>query len=463
MLVSADTLENLPYGICCYLVRRRDHSPDSVLATLIGQGLSNAWITAAPTELRGEEWMAVSIQLLKDAASEGGWPVASDEVGQALSGRTDVVLELLVTPGAETMRLGLFGDGERQREPLEQALPASEDPCLTELEPAALLELAAVQSIGEMTCGEHTHVLSSQRTMEVPPWADKSVDLFRFTERTSAGIGEAHDEEGQRQDEDDRGRVSMVALDLTRLRETLNRRSVAGVLQGLDFYANRDSKRFLGPLQGELPRCQEILRQMPGGSSVREAPELVDLAELLAMAHTRVSAPGNRVAYLDEVFFPLLNLASETIPETLDEDELDELDELDLIAAMADQLPYHAPEGELLESFADEEVVPLAQALELGGGAGEGGALWLLDHHRLRQRLDALDPEAFAHCCEEFMKAWWLTGQGSWELDQRQWLEQRVEHDETAIRTFFSTWSELRTLVTMADLNELKVALLFYE
>ena len=455
MLLDPETSDGsvLHYGACCYLVRQTDHSRDTVRSAMGTLGLSNAWLSVLPTELRGEDWLVVSLQLLKESASEGGWPIASDEVGQALSTTSEVVLEFLATPGAESMRLGSFKDGERLSDPLPDPLPRSEDPAISELAPEELLELEAVHLTAEAICGEYTEAICANRTLIVPPWTDKGEDVFRFTERSTAGIEDDAD--------DDRGRLCFVALDLARLKKQIQDKTVAEGIAALDFYSNQRSKRFLGPMQADLPLCQQTLRDLPGDKPLRETPGLTDLAELFALVNTWVSAAGNRVGYLDEVFFPLLNLATETVPEELDADELPQMATMNLLAAMADQLPYHAPEGELLESFADEELTSLVQVLELDQGSG--GALWLLDHRRLKESLESLDPSAFGQRCEEFMKAWWQSGREGWEVGQDKWLEERVEQDEPALRTFFTTFNELYTLVSMAELNELQVALLFYE
>ena len=444
----------LPFGACCYLVRQRDHTRDSIRSAMEKLGLNNAWLTVIPTELREEPWIVVSLQLLKDSASEGGWPIASDEVGQALSATTDAVLEFLATPGAESARLALFSAGDRSCDPSPDPLPRSEDATISRVTPEELLELPAIHQTAEPFCGEQTEAICAHRILSVPPWAHKGVDIFRFTERSSAGIDDDDDDD----DDDDRGRLCFVALDLSRLADQLRHRTVSEGISVLDFFSNQRSKRFLGPMQADLPLCVETLRQLPGDMLLRETPALTDLAELFALVNTWISAAGNRVGYLDEVFFPLLNLAGDGVPARLDEDELPHLELLDLPAAMADQLPYHAPEGELLESFADEELTSLMQALELPHDAG--GALWLLDPRRLLERLEALEPQPFAHRCEEFMKVWWQSDQGP---DQQEWLEQRVEVDEPALQTFFTTFNELHTLVTMAQLNDLQVALLFYE
>ena len=453
MLLDPETSDGnvLRYGACCYLVRQTDHSHDTVRSILSGLGLSNAWLTVVPTELRGEPWQVVSLQLLKDAASEGGWPIASDEVGQALSDGCEVVLEFLATPGAESVRLATFVDGVRQGQPLPELLPQSDDPIISRLAPEEILDLQAVHVTAEVDCGEYTEAICANRALQVPSWVDKGVDVFRFTERSSPGIDD---------EDDDRGRLCFVALDLARLKEQVQNKNVSEGLAALDFYSNQRSKRFLGPMQADLPLCQQVLRELPGDEPLRETPGLTDLAELFALVNTWISAAGNRLAYLDEVFFPLLNLASDAIPEELDPDELPAMEHMDLLAAMADQLPYHAPEGELLESFDDGELTALTRTLELDD---HGGALWLLQDDRLVECLDRLDPTAFHLMCEKFMQAWFLAGRDTWTVSQDQWLAERVESAERAIHTFFTTYQELSTLLAMARLNDLQVALLFYE
>jgi hypothetical protein len=439
-------------GLCCYIVRG---GQPAVVRSMVGElpAGGGIWLTLVPLELEGQRWLGVCLQLARGLGVEPGSPVVAEELAAALSAHGGLVLELLVAPGGDEVVMGVFRDGQRQRQPSPDPLPERfpPEPSLASLAPARLRALPEVEQMASATSGAHTELLFAQRLLAMPPDTDKGVDIFRFSERSSAGIGEP----------DGSGRLCLTAFDLARVKEVLRTRSVSQGIQLLDFFTNREAKRFLGPLAVDLPLCLDDLRELPGDSPLLQAPRLQDLAELLALMHSRASAPGNRLMYLDEVFFPLLNLASDRLPERLDEDELPELEALDLPAAMADQLPYHAPEGQLMESFSDLELTPLMTALELP--AGEGGALWLLDPGRMGRQLEALQPDAFARLVEGFLQLWYESLPPLDRPPQKDWLQRRLQADEAALQVFFSTWYELKVLVQVARLNELQLALLFYE
>lgn len=446
-----DLASPFPLGACCYFARQADLSPETIRGGLKALGLDGVWLSLVPVTLRDEPWWAIAIQTCKDRGLAGGWPMAIEEIAAALSSTCEALVELLVAPDGDGAVLGLFCGGQRRRDPLGDPLPEKWGPSLAGLTPKELMRLPAVEEVSALRCGEHAELFHTQRRLKVPAWADKGVDIFRFSEHRGDNSGSSEGGEG---------RLCLIALDLEDLQRDLSQRNVGQTLQVLEFYSNRDRKRFLGPLMADLPVCVEELRGLNMDTPARQVPNLPDLAELLALVNTWLSVPGHYLAYLDEVFFPLLNLANGSMPD-LDPEDLAEMSDRGLTAAMADQLPYHAPEGELMESFDDGELTPLMDTLI--ADTSRSSAIWLLDHSRLLENLDALDPEQFGGCCEQFIERWWEGARPDWDGEKRAWLEERVEKDEPAIQTFFHTWNELRTLLHMAELNHLRVALLFYE
>ena len=117
-----------------------------------------------------------------------------------------------------------------------------------------------------------------------------------------------------------------------------------------------------------------------------------------------------------------------------------------------------------MESLDDGELTPLAEVLEMDGSLnGEmEGAVWLLDHTRVLERLRALDPEEMAGKVDAFFRQVWTAEQGRWEGDQEAWLQGRMEMDQTELTAFFNTANELQTLLEVCDLNGLRAGVLFY-
>lgn len=437
-----------PFGLCCYLIAAEDCSQDDIRALLRTLGVDRVWVSLGHGELRGRTVQILALQVLRDEGRAGGWPMVAPRIAEDLSRGGREVFELLVAPEGREAFIDLFRDGERrfgerhERIPTEAGLPWAG---LTGLEAA---ELPSILAMGGVLCGEGCEALVSPRLFKVPPWTDKGADLFRFSERHRHGLDDVAGE----------GRVCFLAIDLETLGRDLRERTVHKALAVLEPFAKGDRRRRLGPLQGDLMPTIERLRLLPGDQPLVEAPGLVDIVELLALARTGLCTPGNRIAYLDEVALPLLNLTDD---EELPELSAEELSELSLPQAMADQIPYFAPEGELLDSFSDEELRPLTA--ELGMDPAEEGAIWVLDPERILGRLRALNLESMSQRIDDFMHRWWEAARDQWGSDQKTWVEQRLATDQSELTAFFTTINELQTLLETAKDNRLVPALLFYE
>lgn len=441
-----------PDGLCAYLFPDDGHAEEAALALVREVQQGGVWFTCEPLELRGEKLLALALRGLKQNGDEGGAPVLAPDMARTLSESRSPVVELLVTPEAAQSAVGLFHEGKRVYEARTDPLPQSAHPLLDRLKPEDLAENPTIEALGLPLSGERSRVLHGKQMLAAPAGTSLGVDIFRFSERNSACVDE---------EEDDGGRACLIAFDQENLQRDLAR-SVAGVLQILQFYFNPEAKRFLGPMSADLPQMADELRQLEANLPLRRAAGYADIVELLALVSTRLSTPGNRLAYLDQVFFPLLNVAPDAVPEVLDADELPAMEEMDITVAMADQLPYFAPEGELMESIADDELVPLLSHLGIEGEEG-GGSVWVLRPERLRRRLEELTPLGFRELFVSFGERWWDARQMPDDAARKAWANQRLELDTPALQTFFASWNEMKTLLTMAELNHLEVALLFYE
>ncbi len=442
-------------GISCYLVRKDQHSPDTVRNVLRREGIGRVWLAFVEVEVRGVPWLAFSMTTLRDEGNDGGWPMMVPRVAEVLSEGTATALELIVAPDGLELFFSVFREGERQSR--GRVLPESDDPATSLLDGEELAEQEALRSLTAQLAGPGCEAFFARRQFAVPEWTDRSVDLFRFSERHGKGIEQEDGGKGG-------GRACFVALDLEQLKQQVRGAKSGELIKVLNHYRVGHRARLLGPMQGDLHPVVDRLRRLPVGTPTERIPELLDLLELLAMVHTWASTPGNRVAYLDEVFFPLLNLNVGDAMPPLDDEEVENLASMPLPHAMADILPYGCPEGDIMESFDDGELAPLGGVLELTEAldGDDDGAVWLVDHSRLMQRLRALDPDQFGQTVEAFIRHMWNFENYRWSGDQEAWLANRLEMDQPELTSFFNTANELQTLIEMCERNGLRLGVLFY-
>ncbi len=438
-----------PQGVRCYLVRQSEQPRSSVISLLHELRFNEAWLQTGSMPVRGEDWLVLALQHLQDGAGRGGWPVDAPVLYEAL-GQRGTTLELVVPPGGVGATLGGIARAE-SRAASTGPLGLASVPALREVTASELMDSPLVQQLAEPRCGDGAEVLFAYRRLAVPAGTNKSVDIFRFSERSSFGIDNS----------DAASRLCFLALDWEHLSEQVRSHTAIQALETLQYFASHrlEGQRLLGPLSADLLACLEGLHRLDGSMLLREVANLPDLVELLAVANSWLSSPGNRVAYLDQVFFPLLNVTASSFPLRLDRREMVRLSERDLLVAMADQLPYHCPEGTLLESIEDAALRPLV--VELDCGAPSDGAIWLLEGTSLEDCLERFDPATIVRLGERFLELWWkAVYRGD---DFAHWKAARAVVDDLARETFLATWDELRTLLAVARKNHLRPALLFYE
>jgi hypothetical protein len=143
------------------------------------------------------------------------------------------------------------------------------------------------------------------------------------------------------------------------------------------------------------------------------------------------------------------------VPDAVRE-SLEEIQDLDTLRAMVEVLPYSAPEGELLECFADEELTPLARWAERDGVYE--GSLFLLDTTRLAELVERFDAPAFSRRIEQFRRVW-----ADVLPPGNQWHAGEADLDEQELELFQDRLFELRALLALAQGNRLQPAVFFYD
>ena len=197
-------------GISCYLVRKDQHSPDTVRNVLRREGIGRVWLAFVEVEVRGVPWLAFSMTTLRDEGNDGGWPMMVPRVAEVLSEGTATALELIVAPDGLELFFSVFREGERQSR--GRVLPESDDPATSLLDGEELAEQEALRSLTAQLAGPGCEAFFARRQFAVPEWTDRSVDLFRFSERHGKGIEQEDGGKGG-------GRACFVALDLEQLKQ----------------------------------------------------------------------------------------------------------------------------------------------------------------------------------------------------------------------------------------------------
>jgi hypothetical protein len=293
---------------------------------------------------------------------------------------------------------------------------------------------------------ENTDLALRGRILGLPAGMPRRPELFFFHY-----VDDEEETEDLEPDGDDR--MALVLLD-SRLSSFLWEEApashVAEFLQALRSVQGG----VLGPLSHALPRAIENVeahdQDRPLAGS--DEPDLL-VYELLSMASAAAFLTGDTLDYYDQCFFPLLSLSDSPLSAEALEAGLEEIEGLDLLQAMTEVLPYSVPEGELLESFADEELAPLARWAVVDGEYE--GSLFLLDHRRLWEQVQRFDPERFAQRVEAFESVWT-------ELSPPEDPEQQRALDEQELARFFHRFGELQLLLILCEVNELQPALFFY-
>jgi len=316
----------------------------------------------------------------------------------------------------------------------------------------ALLLSDAATGILDHEAREGTEAFFVGRSLRIPAGTPKVLNLFRFQDRGRPPLGAPFPFSGDR--------LAFLALDVAAAWRVLTS-APAGTLAEALARLDENAAFRIGPFSHALPAVSKEALAMPADMPALGCSPSVDFVELIAMAHVAGGTAGDSVAYLDRIFFPLLNVYETGGFPGLDPTELDALKDHGCLTVMAEVLPYAAPEGQLLESFADDELRPLSPSHVKNGEYT--GSIFLVSRDRLRGLLRSFDGERFLERLERFMNAWWRTIEPDAPASAyRTWRNARDPLDREDLNHFAQTLVELRAVLGICDENGLELGLVFY-
>jgi len=454
-----------------YFAREPDHSLDSLRRAFTQAGLDGAWLRIAPVRASSNGGAALGCVLAEVSAFGSDQLLVSPEALRALSAGFRTAFVLLYAGDEDRVLYEAYRDGARIGgwEGIRREYPTTVEPYAgtdaqeqrereiqrafnavfrghTGMDFEALLGSDAVWPILDHNARPGTEAFFLGRRLKVPVGTPKLLDLFRFRDRSGSLPGD---------------RLAFVALDVpaaARLLRTAPAATVAQLLGRLD----EGAAPRLGPFMHAVKDAAAEVGAMPAEAPVAAGQPSLDLVELVHIAHTSGGTAGDTVEYFDQVFFPLLNLYDSSALPPLSADDVAEVADVGCLRAMADLVPYNSPEGQLLESFADREIRPLAPS---HASAGEyDGSLFLVDRARIRGLLDAFDGGRLMELVEGFLSAWFRTlDPNATDVAYSAWRRGRDHLDREDVERFATTLAELRAVVGLCDENGLELGLVFYE
>ena len=458
-----------------YYAPEADHTVESIQETLLRTQLDECWLRIRPTTVKraGEPLLMLQMYDLRTGA-----PANVADVGELLSagGRT-VVLVGAADPEAASAAFEVYRDGATtfswagQLEGFDATLPdgqhfEGEDGFRAAFAAATgvgweeLLEDAERAGVASDEADPHTDLLLRGRVVGLPAGLPRrpEVFFFHYAEQSSREADEEEDTADDPEGDEDGEPDDQMALVLLDLRLVGHLWSQAPAAQVLDFLRALEAVHgaVLGPLSHALPRAiaavQLVDQERPLAAA--PAPEL-EVYELLAMASATAFQTGDSVEYFDQCFFPLLSLTANPVSKEAVRASLDEIEGLDVLRAMSEVMPYTIPEGEMLESLADDELAPLADWAQTEGGEYEG-SLFLLDLQRLSTLVRSFDSHGFSKRIQAFIEAWTSL------LAERDEPEEHRAVDELELARFSHHFEELQILLALCEANKLQPALFFY-
>jgi hypothetical protein len=451
-----------------YFTRDSEHDADSLRKVLLQTGLDGAWlrvaeVTASQNGGGGLGLLCAEVTAFgsDESAFNGGALRALSERGRTsffvvFAGNEDRVAYEVYRDGA---RVGGW-EGVRREYPAPVDPAASDDPETrsqrafnstfrghTGLDFDALLSSDAAWPIIDHHARPGTEAFFLGRSLRVPEGTSKLLDLFTFRDRGGTEEGQEH--------------IAFLAMDIAAATRVL-KQAPAGTLAQVLGRLDESAAYRIGPFTHAVQEVAAEVAAMPPEAPAAAANPSVDLIELVAMGHTGGCTAGDTVEFFDQVFFPLLNLYDVDKVPPLWEEEVSSLEQYGCLRAMAEVLPYAAPEGQLLDSFGDDEVQPLAP--EHVDDGEYLGAIFLVDRARLRALLGNFDGETFLKKLEDFRSAWWRAGHHDEPVAQyAAWRQGRDPIDREDIQRFAVTLAEMKALVGLCDENGLELAVVFYE
>lgn len=162
----------------------------------------------------------------------------------------------------------------------------------------------------------------------------------------------------------------------------------------------------LGPHVNALQTVVEFLDSCNADQALADVANVDPLIyEVLALCCSGAYVSGETIDYVDQSFFPLLALSDTPIDRAVVAPNLEDIDQAPALCAAAEVLPYTAPEGQLLDSFADDELTTLCPwAVDADGGYE--GSLFLLDIDRFAERFIGFDADTMLKRVERFVEVW---------------------------------------------------------
>jgi hypothetical protein len=451
-----------------YFARDSEHDADSLRQVLLQTGIDGAWLRVAAVKASQNGGAGLGLLCAEVTAFGSDEPALDGATLRALSERGRTAFSVTFAGNEDRVSYEVYRDGARVGgwEGVRREYPTPVDPGASDdvetrshrafnatfrghagLDFDALLGSDAAWQITDHGSRPGTEAFFLGRRLQVPAGTSKLLDLFRFRDRGGTTEGEDH--------------LAFLGLDLaaaTRVLKSAPAGTLAQVLGRLD----ESAAYRIGPFTHAVQEVAEEAAAMPAEEPVANADPSVDLVELVAMGHTGGCTAGDTVAFFDQVFFPLLNLYDvEKVPPFWEE-EVTSLEQYGCLRAMAEVLPYAAPEGQLLDSFGDDEVKPLSP-----GHVKDGeylGAIFLVDRARLRVLLGNFEAPGFLEKLEKFRSAWWRAGHHDEPTAQyAAWRQVREPIDREDIDRFAMALAEMKALVGLCDENGLELAVVFYE
>jgi hypothetical protein len=452
-----------------YYTPTTEHTTESIQETLLRTQLDECWMRIRPTEHASRNGDPLLMLQMYDLRT--GAPANVPDVGEMLSaeGRTAFLVGA-ADPEAESAAFEIYRDGETafswagELEGFDAQLPNGQRYSGRDDFFRAFAELAGVgwqqllDDAGQAGAVEeeadiNTDLLLRGRVVGLPAGIPRRPEVFFF--HYAEQVEEGAEAEAEAEEDEPGDRMALALLDLRLVEHLWNEAPAEAVLSFLKALESVQGA-VLGPLAHALPRAiayveEQDLTQPMAAVAQRE----LIVYELLAMASSAAFQTGDTVDYFDQCFLPLLSLTDDPVNEAAVRASLDEIQGLDVLHAMAEVLPYHVPEGELLESLDDSELAPLVD-WALGDDGEYEGSLFLLDLKRLSGLVQRFDSDAFSERIEAFLSAWTATRAQSEEPE-----EHRAQ-DEMELARFSHHFEELQILLALCEANQLQPALFFY-
>ena len=446
--------------------------PTRFRAALLERRLDQLWLQRADLTIGQLGLTRYSIYDARD-----GVAVPAESLGPSLS--ADGLMALRLAVDDATIGYQFFRDGQQvasdQGHP-EDASFARAFAQRIDVELDALLPAALPPDDDGSLASEQTELLVRGRFLSVPAGTPRCPHLMHFHTRVLIeGRADRDDLDdldaeapGPKPDEDEghawepssageAEHMALVLLDPTRA-EQLYGAPASELARFIEAIAPF-GPAVMGPLAEGFGELVAAVGSLSADDTLADDTTRDPLCyEVLAMSSAVGYLVGDSVAYFDQVFFPLLSLADTEPTAELVGDSLDDIAGVDLLTAMTEVLPYRVPEGELLESFADDEIRPLVE-WGVVDGAYEG-SLFLVETTRLRQLVESFDAERFDRTVERFLRTWHAASDDERPFDA--WRAQRAERDELELGRFIETLTELNALLALGRCSALSVGLLFF-